>query len=138
MEASLHIVLGLHAAFTLWCLWEVCHMNSVILPTGEQVYMRNGKTLQIGCHYNITGAIAASMFAGCLYMVSSKRSFVRILYIVAGCIQMIALLLSNSRTVFLSALLLIACWVGIGVWQKTTGKGKAWRICMTMVSVGLF
>ncbi len=132
MEASLHIFLGLHAVFTLWCLWEVFHMNTVTLPSGAQVYMRQGRTLQIGCHYNITGAIAASMFAGCLYMVASKKSFIRILYIAAGCIQMVALLLSNSRTVFLSTILLIACWAGIGVWQKTTGKRKMQRICMTI------
>ena len=116
IELMLHVVVWAYTFFTFWCLWNVFHLNIVTLPAGGQVGMDSNSRLYLGCHYNITGAIALTMLALCLYMIFQKRKFVRILYIFAGLAHLLVAMLSNSRTVFVAGLVMVAvagfmaCW----------------------------
>ena len=141
---ALHIVVLSYSVFTVYCLWQIFHLHVFALPSGNQVGMTKNLQLQIGCHYNITGAIAATLFSMCLYLLATQKTIWKIIYGVAAASHLIVLLLSNSRTVFLSVLVLIAAFVfllcGIILKIRKFSYGWQWepgpRCCLLQCSGG--
>ena len=132
INLMMHIVVLAYTVFTVYCLWHIFQLHIFILPSGRQVGMTKDLQLQIGFHYNITGAIAATMFALCLYMIATKGIIWKVIYAVAAAAHLVVLLLSNSRTVFLSVLVLIVLSAFLTGWQKTADKKLTVRIAVGM------
>ena len=138
IELALHIVVFTYTLFTIYCLWNVFHLHVFTLPSGKQVGMTKTPELMFGCHYNLTGAIAATLFAVCLYMIASQKAVIKVLYGIAGAAHLVVLLLTNSRTVFLSVLVLIAGIVFLTVWEKLAGKKTIIRLAAAAGAALLF
>ena len=108
LQASLHLVVLSYSVFTGWALWHVFHLNIITLPSGSQIGMTANKELSLGCYYNISGAIACTVFAIALYMIVTQRTAFKIVYGIAAALQLCAALMSNSRTVFITLLFIAA------------------------------
>ena len=106
LDLMLHFVAISYTIFSAWCLWHVFHLNFLTLPSGNQIGLTKKFELWLGCHFNITGALAFTILAIACYMIFTKKTAWKIIYGVVAAIQLYIALLSNSRTVYVCVLFL--------------------------------
>ena len=141
-ELLIHLVAILYSIFTAFCLWHIFHLEVLTFPSGEQGGFTEKVQLILGAHYNLTGMIAITMFCLCIYMVFTQEAVIKVLYVFLGLIQLAAIYLSNSRTIFVG-LIVFAATIGFFWPWKTLYKkkslirlGASLLICVSCV--GLF
>ncbi|MCQ2495191.1 MAG: O-antigen ligase family protein [Lachnospiraceae bacterium] len=94
--------------------------------------------LQVNSHHNTTGAFAALFTLISICMSVWKQGFFRIIYLCAAFIHGIALILSNSRSTFLSACVFITLLLGVIIFFSVKHRfkdGKLVRGVITLVLV---
>ncbi len=138
IEFLLHVVIGSYTIFTLWSLWNIFHLHVITLPSGGQIGMDNQTRLYLGCHYNITGAIALTMLAVCIYMILQKQKVLKAVYIIAAAAHVIIVMLSNSRTVFIAGLVMIAAAAFLFSWNLLGNRSMRVRICAGLAAACVF
>ena len=126
-----HIVIACYSIFAYWCLWHVFHLNILELPGGGQIGLTRNLKLMLGCHYNLTGAISFSMILLALYMIFTQKLWVKILYVIALLPNLYVALLSNSRTVYVSLLLVGFAGAFLAGWYLLTDKKKVIRLVLS-------
>lgn len=116
IDTILHIVALSYTLFSAWCLWHVFHLNVITLPSGSQVGLTEHFELCLGCHFNITGALAFTILVIACYMMFLRKTAWKIIYGIVAIIQLYISLLSNSRTVYICVLFLgAACAFLLGL-----------------------
>ena len=88
--------------------------KSIELPNGGWIVMRDKDSLYMNCNRNLTGAWELIFFFGCFYMLLKVRRMPwKVVYAAATVVHYVTLVLSNSRTSFLSAMIGFALMIGI-------------------------
>ena len=123
---------GTLAAF--WALWNLFHLNIVLLPSGAPVGMSPEYEFYFGCHYNITAATALCFILICFYMIATQGWNLKAVYIFALIPHTMILLLTNSRTAFVACLSAYASALFLIVWNKFSGKEKKYRIILSILA----
>lgn len=107
LEGFFHILMLFCTVFTVICLWNVYHLHVLKLPSGKGVgFTRNG-SLQFGCNGNITSSIAMVMVAICMYMITTQRLPLRIVYEVLCVPHLIVMCSTLCRATLGGALILV-------------------------------
>lgn len=127
-ELIIHVVVGTYTVFTFWALWNVFRLKVITLPGGGQIGMNSKTKLFLGCHYNLTGAIALTMLALCLYMIFTKHIILKIVYTIAAVSHLIVSMLSNSRTVFVAGLTMMIVAAFMYGWNRFADREQKMRI----------
>lgn len=111
----LKAVLIPNIVFHAWVLWQYLHLNFIIFPSGRALEMDFEYSLRIGYNRNMTGAIAVTMLALCLYLVVTRRGWRKLPYCLGAAVYYITLVYSNCRTSWYVCLLLAVavCIFGI-------------------------
>ncbi len=135
IEWMLHIVVLSYSVFTGWALWQVFHLNVLTLPSGNQIGMTAQTQLGFGCHYNITGAIAFTMFAVSCYMIVTQKPGIKVIYVIAAALHLLVSLLSNSRTVYVTVLFFCSASVFFGTWYLLRKHKNIYRILISILAV---
>lgn len=130
-ETTIHVTAGTYSVYTLWALWNVFRLKIITLPSGSQIGMDKQTRLYLGCHYNITGAIAVTMLSLCLYMISQKKKAIKICYLIAGLAHLIIVMLSNSRTAFIAGLVMVIVAAFMYCWNRFSVKELRIRIIIS-------
>lgn len=131
IETAIHVTAGTYSVYTLWGLWNVFRLHIINLPSGGQIGMDSKTRLYLGPHYNITGAIAVTMLALCLYMVFQKKKVIKICYLIAGLGHLTVVMLSNSRTVFVAGLVMVIAAAFMYSWNRFADKEFRMRILIS-------
>lgn len=134
VEWMLHIVTLAYTVFTAWALWHVFHLNVLTLPSGSQIGMTANSQLSLGCYYNISGAISFTMFAVSCYMIATQKTGLKVIYLLAAALHLLAALLSNSRTVYVTLLFFCSASVFFGIFSILKTKTKAFRILVSLAA----
>lgn len=84
--------------------------------------------LQINSHHNTTGAFAGAFTIISVCMAMWKKSWLRIVYIIAIVIHGVTLILANSRSTFLAASIFGSLIMGITVFYYAKNKWRSKRV----------
>lgn len=145
-ETMIHIMTVIYTPISLWALTMYYQGKEILLPSGNSITTFRDSSIMIGSNRNITAAAAAVMIALCIYMIIVKRGLLRGLYVGAILVHALVLIVSNSRTSFLTTLFLadvtiaILCWTLIDQYcrERKTEFPLVLRIVITAVVVMLF
>lgn len=119
-EIVLHIVILGITCYIVYILYNVfkgqvitTHFRGKIgvFPLDKGDYIEYH--LQINSHHNTTGAYAALFTLISISMAAWKKGLLRIVYLIAACCHGVVLVLSNSRSTFLSGCVFIAILIGL-------------------------
>ena len=145
-ETMTHIMTAVYTPISILALVKYYQGVEMLLPSGNSITTYGDSSIMIGSNRNITAAAAAVMVALCIYMIIVKRGLLRGLYVGAILVHALVLIVSNSRTSFLTTLFLadvtvtILCWSLIDQYcrEKKMELPLALRIVITAVIVMLF
>ena len=143
INAMMLLVLLPYSAFTIYGLRQVLSLNFIKLPSGSNLMMRQSTTgLQLGSHYNITGMQALLMLVLCLYFLASGRKKLRFLLLPLIPVQLFAANISNSRTVFVTGLIVIPLYLFLYIINRRAGhisrKYLAAAVCAAAAAFTLY
>ena len=113
----LHVIVLCGTAIAVYALYCLFTLNIVTLSAGGQIGMARNETFYIGAHYNICAAIELTMILVCLYMLSSQKWLLKILYALALLVHTYVLLLNNSRTAFVACMCSYALALFLMLWN---------------------
>lgn len=119
IDIMLHITMLLSTIFIVWALWNLFRLNLVTLPNGLQFGMTEGYRLYPGVNSNIGAAIGVTMVLISLYMISSHRWPIKLIYSIVLIPHLCATILTNSRGSFLSLIVAFPLFAFMLVWGKT-------------------
>lgn len=91
--------------------------------------------LQINSHHNTSGAFAASFMLISLCMTVWKRGILRILYLLSAFVHCVTLILTNSRSTFISGCSFVAILIGIMFFYMIKHKVVGKKILRWLVTV---
>ena len=125
-ETMIHIMTAIYTPICVWALTKFYQGVDAPLLSGKNVttYYRDA-SLMIGSNRNITSAAAAVMVALCIYMITAKRKWVRLLYTGAASVHALVLIVSNSRTSYIATLFLVDVIIAVICWNKLSAHSKA-------------
>ena len=112
----LKLVLIPHMVFYSWVLWQYLHMNEVVFPSGNILEMAD-YSMKIGVNRNTVGAYGVSMMVVCLYLIAVEKGGRRIPYVYGVVLYSAVLILSNCRTSWYTALLVIIAGGILFMWN---------------------
>jgi len=115
-NAMLKLVLIPHMVFYSWVLWQYLHMNEVVFPSGSILEMTD-YSMKIGVNRNTVGAYGVSMMVVCLYLIAVEKGWRRIPYVYGVVLYSAVLILSNCRTSWYTALLVIIAGGILFMWN---------------------
>lgn len=142
LEIIIHILMIGITCYIVYVLYNV--FNGVVLTTyfrGKIGMMKqdfgNGTEyhLQINSHHNTTGAFSALFTLLSVSMAVWKKGIFRILYLVIAFIHSIVLVLSNSRSTFLSGCVFLALLAGVVVYFVIKHKWIDKRVLRWIISL---
>ncbi len=84
--------------------------------------------LRLGCHYNITGAIAFLMLIICLYFLPHRNKMLKIVSIMLIPVHLFVCHLSNSRTIFVTGMMILPLYAFFFVQGRCEQKGFRFRL----------
>ena len=123
VNGILLLLLFPYSAFTVYGLWHALQLSFPVLPSGMYVFLdRSVVGLWLGAHYNITGMQAFLMLFICLYFMTGNRSKWRWLFIPLFLLHLFAANISNSRTVYLTGLIIFPVYLFFYVLYRNNGK----------------
>ena len=105
MHWMMHILTLFFSTFSAWALWKYIHLEFVTFPSGNKLENYNKiVSMMIGNNRNTTGASACFMLCICLYMFMTQNRKVGIAYIPSAIVNFMVLILTNSRSSYVSFL----------------------------------
>lgn len=129
----LKIILIPNIVFHTWVLWKYLHMQTVVFPSGTYLETFEGVSMAIGVNRNTTGAYGVTMFALCLYLVMTQKSWRKLPYVFGSAVYLAVLILSNCRTSWYACLITAAATGLLGGWFLLKGRKKNLRICVGLL-----
>ena len=137
IEWIILLILAAYSAFTIYGLWHLFHRNTVKVPYGSSIFMnKDPYALRLACHYNITGIMALLMLAICLYFITGLKKKWSILFLPLVLIHLFTAHLSNSRTVFLTGLIIIPIFLFFHVIREGEGRCSKKRFAAAFLFAG--
>ncbi len=93
--------------------------------------------LQLGCHYNVTAVIALLMLVLCLYFMTHRYLAVKVIAALLFLIHLFVCQLANSRTVFVTGLIVFPFFLFCFVWNRFADKNLRIRILTGIIAAGI-
>lgn len=123
VNGILLLLLFSYSAFTVYGLWHALRLSFPVLPSGMYVFLdRSVVGLWLGTHYNITGMQAFLMLFICLYFMTGTQNKWRWLFIPLFLLHLFTVHISNSRTVFLTGLIIFPIYLFFYVLHRNNGR----------------
>ncbi|MCR5088893.1 MAG: O-antigen ligase family protein [Oscillospiraceae bacterium] len=116
-----------HLVFYSWALWQYFHMNEVVFPSGTTLHMMQ-YSMEIGVNRNSVGAYGVTMMTMCLYLAAVEKGWRKIPYLFGTAVYTAVLILSNCRTSWYTAVLVIAAAGFLWTWTSLNEKHVLIRI----------
>ena len=133
VDCMLVTVTVAYSVFLTWCMYYLIDLDFLTLPSGNYIGITPEFNLMICSHYNITGAYSFCFFATSCYMIFTQKLPLRIFGIYSAALNLCVLLLTNSRTVYVGALILAAGCAFGGLWQCCRKTRLPVRIAVSAV-----
>ncbi len=109
IQILIHVLMLIWTCFIFYVLIQVFQNKLINTPSGGQIGMTRNIALSLNCHYNTTGLIEMVMFMIALYVLfNSRKKTLYILYGIICLVNAVAMILSNSRTCFVAAVIILA------------------------------
>lgn len=133
--------------FVVYILIHVFQNKIIVTPSGGQIGMSSKVALVLNTHYNTTGVIQLVMVIMLMYLIFISRRSIAFTaaYVIACFINMIALVLSNSRTSFYAVLIIFAAFIFSSIYNSKWDLSQRKKILvgvaaavMTVLMVLLF
>lgn len=124
-EKLTHFNMFYYTLVCAWAIWKYYNLEFMRLPSGRNLenYYSYCVSFQMGGNINIMAANSAIMLGLCLYMfVTNQRRAVKIAYIPAAIVHIMAVLLTNSRGSYLTILCMTAAAAFLYVWEHLDDK----------------
>ncbi|MBR5258624.1 MAG: O-antigen ligase family protein [Clostridia bacterium] len=129
------VILACWTVFISYVLINVLRGVTVELPGGGRICMDGMGTLRLNCHYNTTGALEMLFFLVSLALALSRKGLLpKAAFGLASAIHYTALVLSNSRTAYVSALFGFVGIVFVYV-RRSVCRGKRVRRLLSEAAV---
>lgn len=114
-----HALVFAWTGFIVYILIHVFQNKIIVTPSGGQIGMSSNIALCLNTHYNTTGVIQLVMVIICLFFIFTVRRPIglRAAYGISCFVNMVAMVLSNSRTSFVAVLILFAACVFSAVYN---------------------
>ena len=116
-----------HMIYYAWAVWQYLHLNEVVFPSGAVLRMKE-LSMEIGVNRNSVGAYGVTMMVMCLYLLVTERGWRRFLLLPGLPIYASAMILSNCRTSWYTALLITAVSSLLFAWNALKEKRVIWRL----------
>lgn len=136
IDLLLHIVSFVGTGIAVFGLWHLFTLDFITLETGEIIGMVR-HSFQLGCYYNLTAAIALSFILIALYMISSQKIPVKIIYTVNLIIHTLVLLLTNSRAAFVACIFAYFAAMYLVVWNLPAQRSIPLRFLTSLAASAL-
>lgn len=124
-EKLTHFNMFYYTLVCAWAIWKYYNLEFMRLPSGRNLenYYSYCVSFQMGGNINIMAANSAIMLGLCLYMfATNQRRIVKIAYIPAAIVHVVAVLLTNSRGSYLTILCMTAAAAFLYVWEHLDDK----------------
>ena len=124
-KRSFHALLLMWSAFMLFVLIVIFSNTMLHLYPRGHIGMYEGTHLELNCNRNETGAIAMVFMLLCFCMIFwTKKTALKAIYAVSCVLNYFVLVLSNSRTALVAAVVGFSCLMGLVVFRYTREKLK--------------
>ena len=133
IEYMIHAIMIFSTSFAIYCLYNLFTLNVITMPSGYGIGMTRNMQFTIGLHYNITGAIAATMVCLSIYMICTQKVLLRTIYTLALLVHLSVLLLTNSRAAFVAGLAAIVATCFIACYYHLNKKSKKLQIIGSLI-----
>ena len=134
MEYMMHAVMAFGTVFSVYCLIQLFRLNVVTMPSGYGIGMSAQMQFTIGMHYNITGAMAATMMCIAIYMMCTQKLVLRCVYTLAMLVHLAVLLLTNSRAAFVAGLVAIMASAFLASYHLFKWKDRKTQIGVSLLA----
>ena len=124
-EKLTHFNMFYYTLVCAWAIWKYYNLEFMRLPSGRNLenYYSYCVSFQMGGNINIMAANSAIMLGLCLYMfVTNQRRAVKIAYIPAAIVHVVAVLLTNSRGSYLTILCMTFAAAFLYAWERLADK----------------
>lgn len=124
-EKLTHFNMSYYTLICAWAMWKFYNLEFMRLPSGRNLenYYANSVSFQMGGNINIMAANSAIMLGLCFYMfVTNQRRAVKIAYIPAAIVHVMAILLTNSRGSYLTILCMTFATAFLYIWERLADK----------------
>ena len=133
IDVLLHIVSLAGTGIALFGLWHLFTLDFITLPTGEIIGMVR-HSFQLGSYYNLTAAIALSFILISLYMIAAQSKALKIIYALNLIPHTIILMLTNSRTAFITCIFAYFIAMFLVVWNIPAQKSIPIRLVTSLAA----
>lgn len=133
IDVLLHIVSLAGTGIALFGLWHLFTLDFITLPTGEIIGMVR-HSFQLGSYYNLTAAIALSFILISLYMIAAQSKALKIIYALNLIPHTIILMLTNSRTAFITCIFAYFIAMFLVVWNIPAQKSIPVRLVTSLAA----
>ena len=124
-KRSFHALLLMWSAFMLFVLIVIFSNTMLHLYPKGHIGMYEGTHLELNCNRNETGAIAWVFMLLCFCMIFwTKKTALKAIYAVSCVLNYFVLVLSNSRTALVAAVVGFSCLAGLVVFRYIREKLK--------------
>ena len=137
-EGMIHFTMAIYTVFCAWCVWKYYRVEFLTFPSGLRLQnYREGVSMMIGGNINITAAAAVVMMGLCMYMILTQKTVIRILYIPAAIVQLMVMILPNSRTSYLAFLCMVVAAGFLFTWDTLQKSNYLVRFAAGLIAAAL-
>lgn len=137
-EGMIHFTMAIYTVFCAWCVWKYYRVEFLTFPSGLRLQnYREGVSMMIGGNINITAAAAVVMVGLCMYMILTRKTVIRILYIPAAIVHLMVMILTNSRTSYLAFLCMVVAAGFLFTWDTLQKSNYLVRFAAGLIAAAL-
>lgn len=126
IETLIRLVLLPYLLLCAWMLWNYLHGIEYVFPTGWKLGGDGAaNSFSYGVNRNFTGSCMLTMFVLCLYFAVTRKGLRKMPYLIGIPVFAFALILTNCRTAWYSALLTVAVF-GFLLGRQVTASKPGW------------
>ena len=134
IECLMHLVVIPFAVFTAYNLWRYFHGNMLIFPSGHHLYFENRFMMSYSnMHRNFLGRQNMVMLAFSLYMIITQKPAVKLVYVLCFPVFLFALIMTNSRTSWYTAALIMVCAAFLYCWNALDDRKMFLRLLVSLL-----
>ena len=138
IELLLHPIIIPFALFTAYNLWRYFSGNMLIFPSGHHVFFENRFTISYSnMHRNFLGRQNMVMLAFSLYMLLTQKPALKVVYALCFPVFFFCLILTNSRTSWYTAALILVCAAFFLCWNALDNKKAVLRLAVGLLAAAL-
>ena len=135
IECLIHLVVLPFAVFTAYNLWRYFSGNTLIFPSGHHIFFENRFMLSYSnLHRNFLGRQCMVMLAFSLYMIITQKPAWKVVYVLCFPVFLFCLMLTNSRTSWYTAALILTCAAFFACWNAWDNKKAILRLAVGLLA----